>query len=412
LKTSPHILKTEVSQIVWPVPDRFSIAHDVVISTSLVKPWTTLPSMILVFALIGFALAQVKKRPILSFSILFFFLNHIIESSIIGLEIIFEHRNYLPSLFLFLPPAVWFVERLNHNREKNRRKYGLLLFLIIALIACLSVSTHIRNRAWKDDLTLWQDALEKAPNNARALNIIAIRLAFGEESKHPRRYDMALKMFAESLEKHLPSTYVKADIHYNMALIYFHHKEDPEAAYRHFIKALQIHPENLKIRRKFAETMVLNEDFAGALEQADRLLAKKEDSGRYLALKGHILLWLGDCDGALHALAKAYPRLFDKSGVILDMSACLSRKERFRDAERLLTEAIENHHENLVFYLAAIENSVRAGEMKKAAGYADAMVDRYGRAHVERAIDDHADNPRYAPLSKEVLISVVERAGT
>ena len=106
LMTEPRVVVFYLSQIFYPIISRYSIEHDIVVSTSLFEPWTTLPGIILVFSLIGIGLSQMRKRPILSFAILFFFLNHLIESSIIPLELVFEHRNYLPSLFLFLPVAV------------------------------------------------------------------------------------------------------------------------------------------------------------------------------------------------------------------------------------------------------------------------------------------------------------------
>ena len=54
--------------------------------------------------LVGFA--GIRIFPVVGFSLLFFLLNHLIESSVIALEILFEHRNYLPSMFLFLPVAM------------------------------------------------------------------------------------------------------------------------------------------------------------------------------------------------------------------------------------------------------------------------------------------------------------------
>ena len=101
LLTEFRVVIFYLSQIFYPDSNRLSIAHDITISTSIFSPWTTFPSILVVLFLIIFSLTQVSKRPILAFGILFYFLNHLIESTILPLEIIFEHRNYLPSLFLF-----------------------------------------------------------------------------------------------------------------------------------------------------------------------------------------------------------------------------------------------------------------------------------------------------------------------
>ena len=48
--TQPRVLAFHFSQLFWPVSWRLSLAHDVVISTSLLQPMTTLP---VILALLG-----------------------------------------------------------------------------------------------------------------------------------------------------------------------------------------------------------------------------------------------------------------------------------------------------------------------------------------------------------------------
>ena len=73
LLTEPRIVLFYISQIFYPLPDRFSITHDVVVSTSLFSPWTTLPSILTILLLIGLGVSQINKRPIVAFAIIFFF---------------------------------------------------------------------------------------------------------------------------------------------------------------------------------------------------------------------------------------------------------------------------------------------------------------------------------------------------
>ncbi|MEG1806348.1 MAG: hypothetical protein RR327_08155, partial [Clostridia bacterium] len=47
-----------------------------------------------------------KKYPLITLAILFFFAAHLMESTVIGLELYFEHRNYIAAIFLFLPLAL------------------------------------------------------------------------------------------------------------------------------------------------------------------------------------------------------------------------------------------------------------------------------------------------------------------
>ena len=83
---------------------------------------------------------------------------------------IFEHRNYLPSFFLFLPPTVLLGNILRATYNKNKVVYTLFIGAGIALVSLFSISTIARNQAWKDQTSLWMDAASKAPNHYRAVS--------------------------------------------------------------------------------------------------------------------------------------------------------------------------------------------------------------------------------------------------
>lgn len=406
LLTQPRVVLFYISQIFYPLPERLSIAHDVVLSSSVLKPWTTLPSILSIFGLIGLSLWQLKNSPVLCFAILFFFLNHVIESSIIPLEIIFEHRNYLPSMFLFFPVAYLFSYLLFTYKQKPLI-YGLIVLLIISVVSFFSAGTYIRNQAWKNDITLWQDAVIKAPNNARASNILAIRLAWGNHSTHPKRYDMALELFRNSLEKQIPRKDVKAEIYGNMALIYFHRKNEPEKAFEYFDKALEVNPGNLKIRRDLVNSLTIEKKFDDALKHANMLLKKNENNGLYHNLKGHILLWQQQPAKALTHFQKALGLMHRKNSVILNASVALSRAGHYERADGLLKEAIRRNPDNMTFYFAIIENSIRAGENYRAEEYAKNMFRHFDDQQIKNGVENYTDNPKYAPLSREVISSVV-----
>ena len=77
---------------------------------------------------------MMRRQPLTSFAILFFFLNHAVESSILPLEMVYEHRNYLPSMFLFLPVADGFWRILTYYRSQKSQLYYILIgFVLIYL---------------------------------------------------------------------------------------------------------------------------------------------------------------------------------------------------------------------------------------------------------------------------------------
>jgi tetratricopeptide (TPR) repeat protein len=108
---------------------------------------------------------------LISFCIFWFFINLVLESSIISLEMAFEHRAYLPSVSFLLAISTGvflFVSRLgraNTKADKPIRMAVLISFIFVALL--LIIGTYQRNKVWHDELTLWQDCVKKSPNKAR-----------------------------------------------------------------------------------------------------------------------------------------------------------------------------------------------------------------------------------------------------
>ena len=105
LLTEARVVVWYMSLLLWPNPARLSMEHDFEISTSLFSPLTTFPALLLIGALIFLAIRFRKRFPVATFGIAWFFLNLVIESTIIPLELVFEHRLYLPSMGFYLSAA-------------------------------------------------------------------------------------------------------------------------------------------------------------------------------------------------------------------------------------------------------------------------------------------------------------------
>src|SRR5665648_1163496 len=99
-----------VTLLIFPYPSRLNLLHDITTSHSLLDPVTTLLSLLVIAGLIGYAVYCARRWRVVSFCILWFFVNLVVESSIIGLEVIFEHRLYLP-LFGFALLVSWLFFR-------------------------------------------------------------------------------------------------------------------------------------------------------------------------------------------------------------------------------------------------------------------------------------------------------------
>jgi len=168
-----------ITLLVYPHPSRLNLDYDFPISRGILDPPTTLISILMVAGLIGYSIWTAKKRPLLSYFILWYFGNLVIESSIFPLEMVFEHRLYLPAIGPFVLFAILVVkgwEKIRgpeSRRQKSESSFRQdlplwIFFLLISFVFCLG--TYQRNATWKDAVTLWEDCVKKSPNKPRAHN--------------------------------------------------------------------------------------------------------------------------------------------------------------------------------------------------------------------------------------------------
>lgn len=109
LLTEARVIWMYLGLIFIPHQEAFALYHDdIVISTGLWNPWTTLPSLIGLGGLVWLAWWTRTRLPIMAFAIAWFLIGHSLESTILPLEIAHEHRNYI-ALFgiLLLPISAW-----------------------------------------------------------------------------------------------------------------------------------------------------------------------------------------------------------------------------------------------------------------------------------------------------------------
>jgi hypothetical protein len=105
---------------------------------------------------------------LIAFGILWFFLTLSVESSVIPIiDLIFEHRLYLPlvGVVTAVPAAVMMVP---WGGGKASSKAACIGFMLISLV--LALTAYNRNSVWKSEVSIWADTVENSPNSARAWN--------------------------------------------------------------------------------------------------------------------------------------------------------------------------------------------------------------------------------------------------
>ena len=175
LLTELRVLVSYIFLLLLPLPHLLNLEHDVTVSSSLFSPMTTLLSLLLLVLIVGAGWRIRKKYPLISLGIFWFFLNLLIESTVLPLELKFEHRLYLPSVGFCLTLAViGFILVKNIpllNQSRGPRLAGIALGFI--LFSILSLLTYTRNMDWQDPVTLYQDCVKKAPMKARSHSNLA-----------------------------------------------------------------------------------------------------------------------------------------------------------------------------------------------------------------------------------------------
>ncbi|APZ43963.1 tetratricopeptide repeat protein [Acidihalobacter ferrooxydans] len=104
------------------------------LSTSLLHPWTTLPAILGVCGLLALGWWSRRRYPALALAILFYFAAQLLESTFIPLELYFEYRNYLPSIFLPLPLALWIATTPRLRVAWARPALGVSVLALLALL--------------------------------------------------------------------------------------------------------------------------------------------------------------------------------------------------------------------------------------------------------------------------------------
>jgi tetratricopeptide (TPR) repeat protein len=185
--TQFRVVMLYLGLVLWPLPSRFSITHDISASNSLFDPATTFFSLLVLLGLLLAAVLTARRYRIASFCILWVFLHLAIESSVIPLELAYEHRMYLPILGISMLVSWGLFAALRDARWAFAAAVGLVLLLAVA--------THHRNRVWQDARTLWNDVLAKYPQDARAYNNLGdVQEEAGETAPALEAFDNAIRL--------------------------------------------------------------------------------------------------------------------------------------------------------------------------------------------------------------------------
>jgi len=406
LMTEPRIIMYYLSQIFYPIASRFSLVHDIKISTSLLKPWTTIPSIFAIILLLGIGFSQIIKRPIIALGIFFFFMNHIIESTAIPLELVFEHRNYLPSLFFFFPVSTGLIWLVNYFKEKNPLLQKLLAVSIAGVILSFCAGTIVRNRAWATEKSLWEDCIAKAPGMARPYHNLAYYhyRKIGDNNK-------AMEFYKRSLTKRYTHTKTGYALTYNSMATIYYEICDYKSSIKYFKKALEIQPHYPNASYNLTMVYVRTGRFSNALQSVDRLFAEckgSKSSSDALQTKGLVLLTAGRLDEAISNLKSALDINAGNEKAHMNMGVALSLKGEYKKADIFLKNAYRLSPKDIFVHFARIENSVRSGNKENTDHFLSMLLESFDKNTIIQLLKRLDKNNIIAPLSQKLLVEAMK----
>jgi tetratricopeptide (TPR) repeat protein len=186
LLTEARVLVFYLKLIVMPSISELGLFHDdISISRGLLDPPATLFAILALAGLLFAALALRTRQALVSLGILWFFAGHVLESTVLSLEIAHEHRNYLADYGILLAACALPVQAAMQRVWPFLRIAGLAAFLLF------SITTWVRAGQWSDNVNHSIYEALHHPQSPRAL--------FG-----------AGRIFARMALEHIPDSEQKA----------------------------------------------------------------------------------------------------------------------------------------------------------------------------------------------------------
>ncbi len=258
LLTELRVIIYYLSLLFVPHPARLNLNYDFPLSFGFFNPAVTALSLTALISLFAAALLAARKHRLISFAILWFLTNLTIESSLIGLALIYEHRTYLPSVFAIMAFTVTLLQTFH---PQSRALGGTVLIITI-----LAISTYQRNTVWQTDVSIWRDCVRKSPCKAGPRNNLGTAYARrGKYQQATRQHQIALHLRQQQVGPNHPDT---AASYNNLG-----------GAYRqagNYAKAIACHQKALDIRQR-----VLGPDHLQTAESYNNLGIAYKHQGDY-----------------------------------------------------------------------------------------------------------------------------------
>ena len=178
LLTQARVLFLYLGLLLIPDIRRFGLYHDdVVTSAGLFDPVSTFFAVIAWVAIVVVVAWGARGRAPWAFAVAWFLVGHAMESTIVPLEQVHEHRNYLPGIGLVVAAAyyagiLW---------ERAGRLRMVVVSVSVIWLLVLALVSHMRADTWRNPALMMETLARHHPQSYRsvvgyAFNSIPVRV--------------------------------------------------------------------------------------------------------------------------------------------------------------------------------------------------------------------------------------------
>lgn len=165
LLTQPRVLCMYLWQILVPLPQNMPFYYDwLQPSRSLLQPWTTLPAIASVLALLGLAWRVRSRWPLFALGVFLFFAAHFIASNVVNLELAFEHRNHFALIGVVLAAGSLLAQAVRRLQVRP----AICATACAAILVALATATALRAHSWRSAASIASHGTQAAPASGRA----------------------------------------------------------------------------------------------------------------------------------------------------------------------------------------------------------------------------------------------------
>lgn len=206
-----------------------SLDHDVPLRSSWSDPVVAASFLSLLAIIVSALLIWLKGKKgealkdrillLAGFGVAWFFITISLESGLVPIrDVMFEQRVYLPSagLVVTVSSLLWFCLSKWSFAASAARNFSIVILIMASTFAFLTLS---RNRVWRSEVTLWEDAAGKSPAKGRTHG------ALGHAYQRAGRFVEAERAYVEAVRL-APQDYIARN---NLGAIYLKQRRYGEA---------------------------------------------------------------------------------------------------------------------------------------------------------------------------------------